>query len=233
MINWHTHKSYDHLTCCGPSFRKTIAGPEKDLLESFIDTTLPPARPNEKRTLFIEPRIENSYPDLVAIYWTPSPTTNWKKSRLEIDKKDLKILHWIFLKGSLSTEEISHIFPKESREETLSRLRLSGMVHLRNGRWFVTNPKKNYVINDLIAVEAKMSLNSKVIEQGLINTWFAGRSVVLVPKFTKENAHLKKAHQLGLNVITPDDILRRSKKRQPATSYVSWLFNEWVWRSTL
>jgi hypothetical protein len=233
MISWQTKELFDALEADGPIFRKNTCGPENDLVNEWIQKSLPSARKGENLTVFLEPKIGSSYPDIVLVYWNPNVTKRWNKSRIDLSIPDLKILHSIFLQGGLSNNDISNIFPRGARNNTVERLHGSGLIHKYSGKWCVTNPKSNYAVRSIIAIEAKMIFNSKVIEQSLQNTWFANISAILVPRVAKDSKQLSLANQFGLNVLSPGGKLNRPIKSQSATSYVSWLFNEWVWKTTL
>jgi hypothetical protein len=217
-----------------PIFRRASLGPELELVHEYLSTSIPEPGRDENLCVLIEPKIEDSYPDIVIIYSNKNSFERWSPERRNLTRDDFKVMHCIYLKGNLSDKEISSIFPNKLRDESISKLHLCGLIKKQRNSWKISDLRSNYAIRQLVAVEAKMSLNEKVIKQSIQNTWFSPESYALVPKLSENNINICKAEQHGIKIVMPTDkLVRQPRRAQTPISYASWLLNEWAWRSTL
>lgn len=214
-------------------FRKSVAGPEKTLVDSFLGRFPVSLRRNQRATVFVEPRLDSGFPDLVVVVWTDSKTRNWAHERMDITTNDLRVIQNLYHCNELTDHEGLQIHGREFIA-SIERLASAKMVRKVRQRWRPLSLSRNYAISRLIAIEAKVSEWSAGLEQALLNTWFASESYILIPHVPKGSKLLSQAEPLGVGVIAGSSKTLASKPsltpiRHPR-SYASWLFNEWVWR---
>ena len=85
----------------------------------------------------------------------------------------------------------------------------------------------------IIAIEAKAGKWKQVLKQARLNTWFASKSYVLVPRASKEQ--VGDAQRLGIDVVSPDgDSINEwpSASTRLPRSYASWIINDLAWRAS-
>ena len=76
--------------------RNTTIGAEYTMVEQFIDYYCSKfIRDNKKHNLavFVEPRIDSGFPDVVFAVYRPSIMDNWSNEREKLDVSDLKLLY--------------------------------------------------------------------------------------------------------------------------------------------
>jgi hypothetical protein len=183
-------------------------------------------------TVFREPRVPSGFPDLVIVIWKESIARRWNSTRAALTPSDLRLMHFLGNEGSKSTEELRSFF-SASVEDQLERLAVAAMVRNANGCWQALPLKTTFAASHIIAVEAKIGEWRAALEQAYLNTWFASESCVLVPRVPRNSELLREARELGVRVLAKEsdcwDI--RDRIRSKPRSYVSWLFNDWAWRT--
>lgn len=206
-------------------------------MQNFLRTGLSVfAQRNLEMAIFIEPRLESGFPDLVICVFDRSIYSNWEENRSKIKNNDLKLLQHLSIYGNESftglTQRIGGIEPMLT--QSLTRLQRSGLAQEDAEGWTASPLDCTFAIRDLIAIEAKINSWKSGLRQAHLNTWFASRSFLLVPR----NASLDRiysANPSALGVLVQDEegtILAKDADTYPLpSSYVSWLFNEWIGRS--
>ena len=107
------------------------------------------------------------------------------------------------------------------------------MIRLVGPSWTPCALGRSFAASKIIAVEAKVGKWTNVLNQALLNTWFASKSYVLVPN-PPSAPQLAAAQRLGIGVCSLDDREIRevaSESTQLPRSYASWVLNDWAWRS--
>jgi hypothetical protein len=93
-----------------------------------------------------------------------------------------------------------------------------------------------FAVREIVAIEAKIREWSEAIAQARLNTWFASRSFVLVPSVPRRSQLLAEAESSAVGVFSRgpgmSPVVREANRFGLPRSYASWLFNEWVWRSS-
>ena len=107
--------------------RNTTPGSEYRLVEQFIDYYCSVFLRGNKKTqlaVFVEPRIDSGFPDVVFASYLPSITDNWSEEREKLDIFDLKLLSYIFdvktVKGTTIITKLG--FPEK---QTIASLTMS------------------------------------------------------------------------------------------------------------
>ncbi len=217
----------------GPRFRRTRPGPELELIESFI-RVMPLQIPRGCiATVFREPGIESGFPDLVIVVWREKITFRWRPERKFLQTQDFRLLHFLHHNGRASQDEIVAWFGRRAIA-SIQRLHDSAMIRCVRSWWAPRALQTSFAAAKIIAVEAKVGKWRKVLNQALLNTWFASRSYVLVPNLPSE-PQLAAAKALGIGVCSfCNGEVREiaAESSELPKSYASWMFNEWAWRSS-
>ena len=218
----------------GARFRRTRPGPELDLVESFLQKMPLHAFGRFSRgcraTVFREPRLESGFPDLVIVVWREKITRDWRSERVSLRPYDLRLMHFIYKLRRAREDELIAYFGQGSLA-SIGRLYDAAMIRRLGTQWTPCALRSSFATSKIIAVEAKLGKWTEVLNQALLNTWFASKSYVLVPHLPS-HPQLSEAQHLGIGVISLDNrkpIEAASESRLPR-SYASWVLNDWAWR---
>lgn len=215
------------------SFRQHAGGAECKLIDWFLeqDAIRPPR--GCRTTLFREPRLESGFPDLVAVIWHEATAREWSDARASLTSAEMRILHFLVHRGPCTEAELSAIFVRQLSSR-LERLLDAATVRRTRSHWIARPLSKIFAVRRLVAIEAKLSRWTDVLQQAQLNTWFASESYVLVPKLPKSESFYDSARSHGIGIWTQESGEVYSAA-QDATglprSYASWLFNEWAWQA--
>jgi len=216
----------------GARFRRTRAGPELDLIEAFL-RAMPLHIPRGCRaTVFREPRLESGFPDLVIVVWREEVTRNWRSERVYIETHGLRLMHYLHHIRRARTDEILAYFGRRATE-SIDRLYSAAMIRQVGSSWTPCALRRSFAASKIIAIEAKVGKWTEVLDQALLNTWFASKSYVLVPHLPSQ-LQVAEAQRLGIGVCSLDDREVRevaSESTHLPRSYASWVLNDWAWRS--
>jgi len=216
--------------------RAATAGSEYALVEQFIDYYCHIFTRNNKKTqlaVFVEPRIESGFPDVVFASYLPSITDNWSNKREALDVYDLKLLSYLCnTKDVLGGRLISKLgFSEKQTITSLEKLMDAKLVSYRERSWRVRELRVVFSLTKLIAVEAKLNDVSKVVEQTHLNTWFASHSYALTNSTHPQNETLKTFSKYGIGLYCKGSHFRKvveAKQHSLPSSYLSFQFNEWI-----
>ena len=216
----------------GARFRKMRPGPEQDLVECFL-RGMPLHIPRGcMATVFREPRLESGFPDLVIVVWRERLTHDWRSKRESLESHDLRLMHFLHTTRRAREDELVARFGRRASASIL-RLYEAAMIRPAGSAWAPCALRRSFATSKIIAVEAKVGKWSDVLNQALLNTWFASKSYVLVPRMPSQ-PQLAEAQRLGIGVCSLDDRKVRevaSASTQLPRSYASWVLNDWAWRS--
>lgn len=216
----------------GAHFRSTRPGPELDLIDSFL-MAMPLGIPQGCRaTIFREPRLESGFPDIVIVVWREEITSNWRSARTSLNTYDHRIMHFIYNSRRVRQDEIATYFGKRA-SESVGRLHDAGMIRLNGFNWHPLALRRSFAAVKIIAVEAKIGKWKNVLNQAILNTWFASKSYILVSR-SPSRKQIEEAQSYGIGVCS----LENGKVKEVASntaklprSYASWMLNDWAWRS--
>lgn len=211
------------------SSRRSPDGPERELINRFLEKNLLRIPRGCRLTIFREPRIPSGFPDLVLVIWKESIARNWVPSRAEIQARDVRLMHQL-----LTTDWQQPSMRCDTRiKSSLERLEAAEMIRKSGNKWSARPLSVTFAAQCIIAIEAKVKEWRGALDQAVVNTWFASCSYVLVPHIPKRSQLLQQAASMGVGVLTQDALetdLACTRSWEPR-SYVSWMFNEWAWRS--
>ena len=219
--------------------RPTTLGDEYELVEQFIEYYCHTFIRNNKKTrlaVFVEPRIDSGFPDVVFAPYLPSITDNWSDKREVLDVYDLKILsHLCSAEGAIGAKIISTLgFPEKQTLISLEKLMDAKLVSYRDRSWRVRELRDVFSLTKLIAVEAKINNINKVVEQTHLNTRFASHSYALTNSAHPQGETVKTFKRFGLGLYGKDSQFRHiveAKQYSLPSSYLSFQFNEWIGKS--
>lgn len=225
----------------GYQSRKVTLGPEYDLVKNFIHNGLDGngySFRSDQLAIFIEPRIDSGFPDIVLAEFRAGFYDCWKEARNELTCNELKMLSLLYSLGAVDfnmLRSVMRISPV-SAAESLELLYDAELIERDRGmrKWRPLPINKTFGIKRLIAVEAKICNSQDVLNQAALNRWFASESYALTP--TKpDTAFVERARRAGIGMVsaTRQKTFRRCvKPRQLAlpSGYASWQFNEWIGR---
>jgi hypothetical protein len=221
--------------------RPATRGDEYALVELFIDYYCHRFTRDNKKTqlaVFVEPRIDSGFPDVVFASYLPSITDNWSDRREALDVYDLKLLSYLCAaENVLGAKLISTLgFPEKQTVTSLEKLMDARLVSYsyRDRSWRVRELRDVFSLTKLIAVEAKLNDINKVVEQTHLNTRFASHSYALTNSAHPQGETVKTFKRFGIGLYGKDSQFRRIVEARQYTlpsSYLSFQFNEWIGRS--
>lgn len=236
MVAAHNLEAFPALVTSGFSSRPPTPGPEYAIVEEFVRSSLPAAPRGQVRTVFVEPRIASGYPDIVVVYWHAATARQWSSNRAQLTPRDFRVLQHLRNSGPADAQQLraAHI-PDTSM--ALARLQAADLILRRAGMWCVRALDRIFAVRRLIAIEAKVHEWRKGISQALQNTWFASESYLLLGRLPRHCSPISEATRLGIGVVVQNQFLDNAEaiapREQLPKSYVSWLFNDWAWRTSL
>lgn len=214
-------------------FRRTVRGPELDLVNDLISAMPLTHAPDSRVTALREPALESGFPDLVIVVWRHARTTGWNESRMALVIEDLRLMHYVFQRRRASRTELDDYFGSRFARRSISRLQDAGLVRPAGRSWFPCAIGRAFAATKIIAIEAKIGKWAEVLNQARLNTWFASKSYVLVPRVSEEQ--VREAQGLGIGVLCPRQDGIREWGASTVTlprSYASWVVNDLVWRAS-
>ncbi|NLD51124.1 MAG: hypothetical protein GX660_28650 [Clostridiaceae bacterium] len=229
---------YNNYLDVGISTRKITEGKEYDLVKKFIDFRKNSFYPTDNNYLaiFIESKVNNSYPDIVFVEYDPNNYVNWQNTRNELLSSDLKILYHIFISKNIDATSIVSQLGVSWKEALLSIEKLydSKLISRKNNGWCIRN-KNSISLKRIEAVEAKLEKLDDVFQQALINKNFASESYILsIRKNRLLKNRLDLFNKFGIGIYMQDrngfQVLNQSKKSSIPVGFYSIYFNEWVGR---
>ena len=213
-------------------FRSPRPGPEAELVHQFLTQARLRACGDCRITIFIEPKLEGCYPDVVLVAWRPSVTRQWPAERRNLEAHDLRVLQHLVNCGNQRDVDLIGLFGTAVRKR-LDRLHNAELVSKARTLWRAKPLPSIFATVAIVAVEAKMRDWNAAIKQAFLNTWFASESYVLVPGTRAATRLLPSASAHGIGVLNTDSRLCFRRARMRPRSYASWQLNEWAWRAAI
>jgi len=223
----------------GLQTRTITRGAEADLVTEFIDfycSRFLRRKKTRHLAVFIEPRIESGFPDIVFAHYEPVYSDSWNEARGQLEVADLKVLSYLIqARGAEGRDIVAKLGLPENRTMRSLENLLDARWIVRSGRlWQPRGLRSHFGLRRLEAIEAKIDAIGKAAGQALANTWFASHSYALTATATPRQATLDSLTRLGLGLYCRDRGFRKHLEpmaRALPSSYASLLFNEWVGRA--
>lgn len=212
-------------------------GPEAELVSRFINSGFFETTQEIFYSVFIEPRVGTTVPDIVIVCWDYSIGKNWPEGRLGLGLTELRIAHLLFMNGPKSRSQLVKFYPR-NLQTSIKRLLDSEVINEIDDHYQIQTLDLIFAAREIIAIEAKISSISKAIEQAHRNTWFASKSYVLtsIEKPSKdliENASKKGVGYWSINKSSQTEIISDPSSTPIPNSFISWYFNDLAWKTYL
>ncbi|MGX9756027.1 hypothetical protein ACWYRQ_07105 [Clostridioides difficile] len=229
---------YDNYNNIGVKNRTITEGKEIELVREYINFRKSEFQPTENRKLaiFLEAKVDNAYPDIVFVEYSPENYINWNEARAELNKDDLKILYHIYITGGIDSTGLVKQLGVNWKEAMLAIEKLSDAdLIIRNYKKWKIKDEKKLTTYTIEAVEAKLNNWDEVLQQSIINKNFASESYALsIMKSKPKEETLKKFRKFGVGVyLKNENGFKRIKKARSVNMPVSFnsiFFNEWIGR---
>lgn len=225
----------ESITNINYTTRVSKNGKEYGLVEKYLQYIIKTSKRNTKfeTSIFIEPRIESGYPDIVIVKHLPIQAE--LKRNVILNKNDFRILFYIQQNSNVSLEKIADIlgFSRAELVRVLSKLEKCNLIKLNKieeNEYYKITFKKN-LIKKIISIEAKIDKWNEVIKQASVNSWFSTESYILMNKVGCNETILNKCRDLGLGIILVNgkiEKILRSEIRKFPVSYASLQFYNWI-----
>ena len=233
-----TLEVYNNYSSAGIQSRSITRGEEYDMVCEFIEYRKDAFKEKDDSHLaiFIETKINNSYPDIVFAEYNPILYENWNQHRNKLSTNDFKILFYILNHRNITSQKIITNLSFNYKDLLLSLENLydAELIDRKNGLW-IRKPNLQFAVKRVEAVEAKISKWNIAIQQALINKSFASESSILYKrKFAPPDDLVDKIDQFGIGVYLYRDNMfsqiKKAKKGSLLTNYNSIYINECIGR---
>ncbi|GAB1475525.1 hypothetical protein MASR2M70_03570 [Bacillota bacterium] len=201
---------YDNYAYLGINSRPITGGPEFNMVKNFIDhrKELFQETPTEKMAIFIETKINNVYPDVIFCTYNPQEFEKWNNNRNKISTTDLKILHYIYSKGNVTSQRIIKDLSIQYKTfvNSIEALFDAELIDRKEGHWSICNNKSVFGVRHIEAVEAKIGKWEEVLQQAIINKCFASESSILYKRKNNPDSEvMRKTSEFGIGVYLYND----------------------------
>jgi len=218
--------------------RQSRQGPENDMVKLFLShyETLFQLDSELSLSVYTEPKIGISFPDIVLVYWDSSKLSNWTETRQKLTIQDIKILHHMAQKEKNLASQIQKKlgFSEKEIRQSFTVLQDAGLMYWTDSYVSIKPLSEIFFVKDIIAIEAKIKDWKSVIEQANLNKLFASQSYVLVPKINGSSNILSEAKRLQLGCLELSknkfSVTKKAKRSKIPVSYNSWVINEAIGR---
>lgn len=211
--------------------REPRKGPELELVDEFIVQYFPETNGDEFVSIFIEPTLGSSRPDILLVTWRPSVVNLWPRNKPKFEILDYKILQLLFLFGALLENEMNDYLNTKSILKSLYRLSAANFIYIKTNKWELNCINSIFAVSSIITIEAKISNVSRAIDQAIGNVWFASESYVLTPHLKTTAPIEKKAKEHGIGIWNIGDFQKPyllAKKYEVPFSYGAWQINDLI-----
>ena len=236
----HVMEVYDNYKKIGIDYRPITEGEENEMVRGFIEyrkESFAKRKTDNGMMIFTETKINQSYPDIIFIEYIHQKYDNWCEKRNMLVKDDYKVLHFIYQRNSVTSQQIIKGLNISYQKLLLSIESLidAKLVDRLDGEWAILNKKDMFGVKKIETVEAKISNWNKVIQQALINKSFASESFVLSKRkrFPKQR-DVEMANSFGIGIYLFDSNkysqISKAKYSKFPLNYNSIYLNECIGR---
>lgn len=98
----------------------------------------------KKLAIFLETKIDNSYPDIVFVEYNPNNYYKWNDTRANLNKDDLKVLYHIYSKNGIqSTDIVTQLgLTWKTAMLAIENLYDADLIFRKNQNWILTDVEK-------------------------------------------------------------------------------------------
>lgn len=218
-------------------FRQPTAGPELDFVMRYCQEHLVNFERGSALSIFLEPKLDSGFPDIVAVFWDREIAKKWPIDRIKLLPADIQIVHHVNMAGKIPVEMLVKRFGIRKASDMMLRLSDARLVDVQSEEICRKPLDDIFATNRIVAIEAKVRDWRNGLKQAFQNTWFASESYLLLNSLPQSNEVAVQAEKLGVGVLHKEQSLLmphvKSQVSNLPASYVSWLFNEWAWRYSI
>lgn len=215
-------------------FRQPTNGPELNIVNMYCEEHLSSLGVDESLSIFLEPKLNTGFPDIVAVFWDKEVTHKWPNARADLTSSDMTIVHHLNLVGQIPVEQLVKRFGTRKVSEMMLRLSDSQVAEVKSDEILRKPLCNTFAVKRIVAIEAKVRDWGKGLEQAFQNTLFASESYLLLESLPNSQNLFKNAEKLGVGLLDKDRSVThpylKSKVGSLPTSHAAWLFNEWAWK---
>jgi len=219
------------------AFRQPTAGPELDIVHYFCEEHLKDTATDNTLSIFLEPKLESGFPDIVAVFWDSEVVRQWPEARKNLQPSDISIIHYVNMTERLPVQMLVERFGTRKASEMMLRLSDAHAVEVSSEELVRKPLEENFAIKRLVAIEAKVKDWRKGLDQAFQNTWFASEAYLLLGAIPQSTNVISYAERLGVGLLHKDQPLSapqlQSRVGSLPASHATWFFNEWVWKYDL
>lgn len=230
---------YDNYSALGILSRPITEGKEFDMVKEFIKFREGQfhATSTKELLIFLETKINNSYPDIIFAEYNPEKYEDWNRARNRLTTKDLKIFHFIYKNENVTSplliKELAIQY--KTLQRSIEALMDAHLVERKDGYWNIPNKNKIFGVSKLEAVEAKIGKWNEVVQQAIINTTFASESFVLSKRQREpDDFVIQQTHNFGIGIYLYKDnqfsTFSKARRNRFPVNYNSIYLNECIGR---
>ena len=228
---------YNNYSMLGINSRPITEGEEFNMVKDFIEFKKNSFKETSSRQLavFLETKINNSYPDVLFVEYNPQGFENWNTNRQKLTRTDLKVLFYLYCRRGVTSQTIANSLSIQYKTllSSLEALLDSDIITRKNNAWVVQDHKSIFGVRRIEAVEAKISKWNVVLQQALINQTFASESFVLSKRKNKPEASvIRRISDFGIGIYLYDEkkfsCISPARKSTFPLSYNSIYLNECI-----
>jgi hypothetical protein len=218
------------------NFRKGRPGPEQEMVDKFLSDYKSVFQCEGLQvTPLVEAYAEVGIPDVILVIWDPEGGKNWNPARQNLNKNDIKILHYVSSFGKRGVlqqnipSQLSFDYPV--LEKSLTRLWEADLINFECDRISLKDFDRSFFIKQIISVEAKINNWRSALFQAELNQNFCSHSYVLLPENkVTDDVIAACGKKMGLLAYNGDKtiIKKKARKNKIPGSYFSWVLNEYL-----
>lgn len=219
--------------------RKKTLGSELDMVKTFIDYKKNKFKEsdNKKLAIFVEPRINTTYPDIIFAEYNPSSYDDWSPNRKELTITDLKVLNCIFYSKKVKSEYLLSFLNINSKSllQSIEKLLDAKLIIRKSGYWMIIS-STFFGLHKIETVEAKISKINDALHQAVINKTFSNESWILTKRINKPSeSFIEQINITGVGLYTFDNQrfrkISKAEKNKNNINYNTLYINEWIGRA--
>lgn len=223
----------------GVPLRKPTVGVESEVVARFLEGFIASKRKQSSSagiSVFVEPRLEYGFPDLLIAYHNPRRVAPWGENRDSLSERDFKILSYL-MKHPRKRHSVDSItralgFRVSQVEMSLGVLEGCGFLAETGGVWRCAARSSFFALTGLVSIEAKVGKPGVVLEQATKNTVFSSQSYSLLAGGRVFDSTKSRFAARGVGIILGESgqvVLKAEAKPVPVCT-TSLRVNEWITR---
>ena len=215
-------------------FRQPTIGPELDIVKAYCEEHLTNLDTPENLSIFMEPKLDSGFPDIVAVIWNNDVAKHWPQKRELLTNTDMELVHHVNLVGRLPVSKLIKRFGTRKTSEAMLRISDAQIADVTSDEIIKRPIEEVFAVQRIIAIEAKIKDWNSGLQQAFQNTLFASESYLLLSALPNSKNLFDTAKKLGVGILDKHSSVYhphlQSRIGDLPTSHAAWLFNEWAWR---